>query len=56
MLILVSSISYQFAQVGNDLKARAFLEELDSNRSVGHLIDCTSNFENEVSRNVEILE
>ena len=39
--------SYQFAQVGNDLKARAFLKEIDSHPSTGGLVDCTSNYENE---------
>ncbi|KAL8779933.1 MAG: hypothetical protein Q9194_001194 [Teloschistes cf. exilis] len=40
-------ISFQFAQVGNDQKAREFLAKLDSDPQVGSLIDCTSNFENE---------
>ncbi|KAI9860795.1 MAG: hypothetical protein M1813_005718 [Trichoglossum hirsutum] len=39
------AVSYQFAQVGNDLKAREFLGKLDSNPEVGHLVDSTSNFE-----------
>lgn len=39
------AVSYQFAQVGNDLKAQRFLEELDNHPVVGGLIDCTSNFE-----------
>ncbi|GAA5903059.1 uncharacterized protein JCM6883_002678 [Sporobolomyces salmoneus] len=41
------AVSYQLAQVGNDQKARAFLEEIDSHPIVGDLVDCTSNFENE---------
>ncbi|SGZ27998.1 BQ5605_C026g10243 [Microbotryum silenes-dioicae] len=41
------AISYQFAQVGNDQKARAFLEELDKHPEIGDLIDTTSNYENE---------
>ncbi|KAL8715295.1 MAG: hypothetical protein Q9225_006439 [Loekoesia sp. 1 TL-2023] len=41
------AISFQFAQVGNDQKAREFLARLDSDPQVGNLIDCTSNFENE---------
>ncbi|KAL8693561.1 MAG: hypothetical protein Q9218_001647 [Villophora microphyllina] len=41
------AISFQFAQVGNDQKAREFLAELDSDPQVGSLIDCTSNYENE---------
>jgi hypothetical protein len=36
------AVSYQFAQVGNDLKAREFLGKLDSNPEVGHLVDSTS--------------
>ncbi|OJD16866.1 hypothetical protein AJ78_03010 [Emergomyces pasteurianus Ep9510] len=39
------AISFQFAQVGNDLKAREFLGKLDEEPGIGHLIDCTSNFE-----------
>lgn len=41
------AVSYQFAQVGNDQKAQAFLETLDNHPIVGGLVDCTSNFENE---------
>jgi hypothetical protein len=41
------AISYQFAQVGDDMKAQAFLEELDNHPVIGPLIDCTSNFEAE---------
>ncbi|KAI9661427.1 MAG: hypothetical protein M1829_006258 [Trizodia sp. TS-e1964] len=36
---------YQFAQVGNDLKAREFLGKLDTEAGIGHLVDATSNFE-----------
>ncbi|KAF3930747.1 hypothetical protein ABW19_dt0210384 [Dactylella cylindrospora] len=39
------AVSFQFAQVGNDLRAREFLAKLDKNPRVGHLIDCTSNYE-----------
>ncbi|GFZ51966.1 hypothetical protein JCM24511_09736 [Saitozyma sp. JCM 24511] len=39
------TVSYQFAQVGNDLKATKFLEELDNHPQVGGMIDCTSSFE-----------
>ena len=35
----------EFAQVGNDMKATRFLEEMDNHPQVGGLIDCTSNFE-----------
>lgn len=41
------AVSYQFAQVGNDMKATRFLEELDNHPQIGGLIDCTSNFETE---------
>lgn len=40
-------IAFQFAQVGNDTKAREFLGKLDTEPSVGGMVDCTSNFENE---------
>ncbi|KAL8680380.1 MAG: hypothetical protein Q9186_003409 [Xanthomendoza sp. 1 TL-2023] len=41
------AVSFQFAQVGNDQMARAWLAKLDSDPRVGHLVDCTSNYENE---------
>ncbi|ADV24980.1 Conserved hypothetical protein [Cryptococcus gattii WM276] len=41
------AVSYQFAQVGDDLKAQRFLEELDNHPIIGGLVDCTSNFEAE---------
>ena len=34
--------SFQFAQVGNDLKAREFLSRLDSDPGIGPYVDCTS--------------
>lgn len=37
--------SFQFAQVGNDMKAREFLEKLDTDPVVGKMVDCTSSFE-----------
>lgn len=37
--------SFQFAQVGNDMKAREFLEQLDIDPVVGKMVDCTSSFE-----------
>ena len=40
-------ISFQFAQVGNDTKAREFLGKLDSDPMVGNMVDCTSNYEQE---------
>ncbi|KAF3903451.1 hypothetical protein ABW20_dc0103767 [Dactylellina cionopaga] len=39
------AVSFQFAQVGNDLRARQFLSKLDVDPLVGNLIDCTSNYE-----------
>ena len=41
------AVAFQFAQVGNDEKAREFLGKLDDDPEVGQLVDCTSNFENE---------
>ncbi|KAL1624358.1 hypothetical protein SLS56_007827 [Neofusicoccum ribis] len=41
------AIQFQFAQVGNDEKAREFLSKLDQDPQVGQLVDCTSNYENE---------
>ncbi|KAI4716157.1 hypothetical protein E4T48_07643 [Aureobasidium sp. EXF-10727] len=41
------ALAFQFAQVGNDEKAREFLGKLDDDPTVGQLVDCTSNFENE---------
>lgn len=35
-------VSYQFAQVGNDLQAREFLAKLDEHPEIGSLVDCTS--------------
>ena len=36
------ALSFQFAQVGNDLKAREFLGKLDEDAAIGDIIDCTS--------------
>ncbi|KAH7063664.1 putative RfeF [Macrophomina phaseolina] len=41
------AVQFQFAQVGNDEKAREFLSKLDQDPQVGQLVDCTSNYENE---------
>ena len=41
------AVSFQFAQVGNDKKAQDFLTKLDNDPQIGHLVDCTSNFEQE---------
>jgi hypothetical protein len=37
-------------QVGNDIGARDFLQELDANPQIGSLIDCTSNYELEADQ------
>ncbi|KAJ6049871.1 hypothetical protein N7444_006587 [Penicillium canescens] len=39
------AVSFQFSQVGTDSRARDFLSSLDEDPHIGHLIDCTSNFE-----------
>lgn len=38
-------VAFQFAQVGSDQKAQAFLAKLDNDPQIGNLIDCTSNYE-----------
>ena len=45
------AVSFQFAQVGNDLKARDYLGELDEDPTIGSLVDCTSSKSN--SRSLE---
>jgi len=42
-----NAIAFQFAQVGNDQQAREFLSKLDSDPTVGSMVDCTSNYETE---------
>src|ERR1700760_4219460 len=37
-----NAITFQFAQVGNDQKAREFLGKLDEDASIGQIVDCTS--------------
>ncbi|GAQ83863.1 hypothetical protein KFL_001650160 [Klebsormidium nitens] len=39
------AVAFQFAQVGRDQRAQAFLERLDNHPEVGDIIDCTSYFE-----------
>lgn len=41
------AVAFQFAQVGRDARAQAFLGKLDKDPSVGDVIDCTSYFEQE---------
>lgn len=36
------AVAFQFAQVGNDEKAREFLGKLDADPVVGRIVDCTS--------------
>jgi len=36
------AIAFEFAQVGNDTKAREFLGRLDADPNIGQMIDCTS--------------
>ena len=36
------AVAFQFAQVGNDTTARAFLGKLDEDPEVGPMVDCTS--------------
>ena len=38
----IGAVSLQFAQVGNDQHATAFLAKLDNDPEVGSLVDCTS--------------
>lgn len=42
-----NAVSFQFAQVGKDQNAHAFLEQLDIDPVLGDFIDCTSGFETE---------
>lgn len=44
------ALGLQFAQVGNDIRAREFLAKLDVDPIVGGMVDCTSNFEVEQDR------
>ncbi|KAF1999923.1 hypothetical protein P154DRAFT_522998 [Amniculicola lignicola CBS 123094] len=41
------ALAFEFAQVGNDESAKKFLGKLDEDPTIGPMIDCTSNFENE---------
>ncbi|KAJ3116110.1 hypothetical protein HDU96_010404 [Phlyctochytrium bullatum] len=45
----VKAITYQFAQCGRDEKAQEFLSELDSNQTIGDVIDAVSYYELECS-------
>lgn len=41
------AVAFQFAQVGRDARAQAFLSKLDKDPCVGDVIDCTSYYEME---------
>lgn len=41
------ALAVQIAQVGKDERARQFLAEVDNDPTVGHMIDCTSHYEQE---------
>ncbi|KAI8848627.1 hypothetical protein BC829DRAFT_375052 [Chytridium lagenaria] len=43
--VALKTVSYQFAQCGRDLKAQEFLSELDSNATIGDVIDAVSYYE-----------
>ena len=38
----LGAAAFQFAQVGDDQQARAWLARIDSDPRIGHLVDCTS--------------
>lgn len=42
LLTFVTVVSFQIAQVGNDKGAQEFLLQLDKDKAIGGLIDCTS--------------
>lgn len=48
------ALSFQFVQVGTDMKARDFLADLDSDPSVGQFIDCTSSYEMEADEMMKL--
>ncbi|KAI8924627.1 hypothetical protein BC831DRAFT_464410 [Entophlyctis helioformis] len=39
------ALAVQIGQVGNDQKAQQFLAFMDNDPAIGHMIDCTSNYE-----------
>jgi hypothetical protein len=41
------AVAFEFAQVGKDTDAQAFLGRLDNDPVVGRVVDCTSYYENE---------
>lgn len=44
------ALSIELAQVGNDLKAQQFLQEIDEDPVVGRLVDVTSEYEHEAAQ------
>lgn len=42
LLTFAIVVSFQIAQVGNDKGAQEFLLQLDKDKAIGGLIDCTS--------------
>ncbi|BFZ55384.1 hypothetical protein PYCC9005_002424 [Savitreella phatthalungensis] len=48
------AISFEFVQVGNDIKAREFLGQLDRDVEIGGFVDCTSNYELEADEMARI--
>ncbi|KAM0788322.1 hypothetical protein ACM66B_001465 [Microbotryomycetes sp. NB124-2] len=44
------ALSIELAQVGQDAKARRWLQEIDEDRSVGRLVDVTSDYEHEAQQ------
>ena len=45
-----NEVAYQFAQVGDDAKATAFLDSLDQHPEIGRFLDATSNYEREAEQ------
>ncbi|KAI5304716.1 hypothetical protein KEM56_006067 [Ascosphaera pollenicola] len=48
------AVAFQIAQVGNDLRARRFLSELDEDPRFGRSVDCISNYENEADEMLKL--
>jgi len=45
-----NEVALQFAQVGDDSKAEAFLDSLDNHPQIGRFVDATSNYEREADQ------
>ncbi|KAI5284868.1 hypothetical protein KEM54_001008, partial [Ascosphaera aggregata] len=48
------AVAFQIAQVGNDMRARKFLSELDEDPRFGRSVDCISNYENEADEMLKL--